>query len=317
MLDRGSHPGWLSVRRARPGEEDAVLIPCTRPSPMPPGGCLDRWQAAVEARRTWLREGMASDTLRVMVAWVPAPSEPVLDYPGVGPVPTETLSSTGQIPAGLVEYAPVGCAAEPVRGEGAWVIHCVWVIPPYSRRGIGAELVTGVLRDLRKDPGRQPCTGLAVVAYEGESWWGFFDYMPAAFFSRLGFVPVDRDGRRVLMYRALDAHAPPPYLIPPRTELDTIQGPGSQGRPATAVRLVYHSRCPAAVLVKDSVAIEFARRREVQFEAVDSRDRKVLLRHGVANGVYVNGHLAVHKVPSVAEVVGATGRTRPSRDSGA
>lgn len=316
MLDPRQHPGALSLRRARPGEEDAVLIPCTQPPPVPPGGWLERWREAVEARRAWLREGLTSDGLRVMVAWVPAPPDPFIDYPGVGPVATQTLASAGQIPAGLVEYAPVTSAAEPVRGEGAWVIHCVWVIPPYSRRGIGAELVTEVLRDLRQDPGRRGCTGVAVVAYEGERWWGFFDCMPAAFFSRLGFVPVDRDGRRVLMYRALDPQTPPPYLIPPRTEIDTPQGPGNQEGSATAVRLVYHSRCPAAVLVKETVEIEFAHRRDVHFEALDSRDRKILLRYGVANGFYVNGRLAMHKVPSATEVVSAAGRKTSPHDPG-
>lgn len=295
----------LEIRRARAGEEEAVLIPCTRPSPVPPGGRADLVDEAARARAAWLREGISAGVLRVMVAWVPAPTDACIDYPGYGPVPTEALSHGGHVPAGLVEYAPASHAAAPVKGEDVWVIHCVWVIPPYAGRGIGAELVAEVLRDLRRDPGPRLCSGLAVVAYEGERWWGFFDYMPSRFFRELGFAPVDRDGNRVLLYFPLDRDRPPPYLIPPRTRLEDA-GRAPDARPAKrSVKLVYHSRCPAATLVRDSLAAHFARRGDVGFEAVDSRDREVLLRYGVADGVYVDGRLVLHKVPSVAEVLRA------------
>lgn len=204
----------LDIRRARAGEEEAVLIPCTRPSPVPPGGRADLVDEAARARAAWLREGISAGVLRVMVAWVPAPTDACIDYPGYGPVPTEALSHGGNVPAGLVEYAPASHAAAPVKGEDVWVIHCVWVIP---------------------DAGRAPDAG-----------------------------PAKR-----------------------------------------SVKLVFHSRCPAATLVRDSLAAHFARRGDVEFEAVDSRDREVLLRYGVADGVYVDGRLVLHKVPSVAEVLRA------------
>ncbi|MEW6400005.1 MAG: GNAT family N-acetyltransferase, partial [Bacillota bacterium] len=129
------------------------LIPCVYPPPQPPCGTAEGLEEAAGLRRTWLRNGLASDRLRVMLALARAPSEPFIDYPGVGPIPTEALARGGHIPAGLVEYAPGDYAAEPVEAQGAWVIHCVWVIPPYAGRGIARRLVAEILRDVWEDRG--------------------------------------------------------------------------------------------------------------------------------------------------------------------
>lgn len=149
-----------------------------------------------------------------------------------------SLAHDGLIPAGLLEYAPLAHAAEPVRGGDHWIIHCIWVIPPFAARRLGSELVVGALRDLRSDPSVPPDAGLAVIAYRGTKWWGFFDYMPEALFTLHGFRPVDQDGPRVLMYRSLAPGAsatppggeePPgrlPYLIRPAS---TWRGPNLPG----------------------------------------------------------------------------------------
>lgn len=246
-----------------------------------------------------------------------------------------SLAHDGLIPAGLLEYAPLAHAAEPVRGGDHWIIHCIWVIPPFAARRLGSELVVGALRDLRSDPSVPPDAGLAVIAYRGTKWWGFFDYMPEALFTLHGFRPVDQDGPRVLMYRSLAPGAsatppggeePPgrlPYLIPSREHLAGPEppgpGPAAEGGPEprdasrrTHVRLVYHSRCPAAVWVSLQLEAAARGRPDLYVESVDSRAPGVLQGYGVANGIYVNGRLALHQVPSPAEVMAAAGIGRPS-----
>ncbi|BAS28308.1 GNAT family N-acetyltransferase [Limnochorda pilosa] len=317
------------TRRARPGDEETILTPCVAPPPegVEPGA----WQAAVRARREWLHHGLASGRLRVMLALVPAQEGPLMEYPGVGRVPVASLAHDGLIPAGIIEYAPLAHAAEPVRGGDHWIIHCMWVIPPFARRGVGSALLTAAVRDLREDPEVAPEAGLAVVAYRGEQWWGFFDYMPEAFFARHGFRPVDRDGSRVLMYRPVAATpmdlfercdeppgaGQPLYLIPPRQNLEgtgvpgTIPLPGEEAGAArpqgTHVRFLYHSRCPAAAAVWERLKAEAGSRPGLHLEAVDTRDPGAMRWYGVANGLFVNGRLVLHKVPSPGEVRAAAG----------
>lgn len=115
MAHGASGPAAI-VRRATVADVEMLLTPCTVP---PPGGVgRSDWGAAVEARRAWLREGLASDRLRVMVALVPAPEEPQTEYPGYGPIPVASLAHDGLIPAGLIEYAPLAHAAEVMAAAG-------------------------------------------------------------------------------------------------------------------------------------------------------------------------------------------------------
>lgn len=56
--------------------------------------------------------------------------------------------------------------------------------------------------------------GIAVLPYEEDQWFGFFDYMPAWFFRKFGFKGVDRDGSRLLLSSTSVEPILPTYSIP-------------------------------------------------------------------------------------------------------
>ncbi|MEW6400006.1 MAG: hypothetical protein AB1503_12740 [Bacillota bacterium] len=170
---------------------------------------------------------------------------------------------------------------------------------------------------------------MAVIAYDHETWWGYFDYMPAAFFARLGFEAIDRDGPRLLMYHPAAPDSLPshqgstaglsvparihragsitkdaPSLIKPRRELSLVElSLPEGGEPGTVdVRVLLHSRCPAAVLVRHTLEAGVGRYPGVRLECVDTRDRATMRWYGIANGVYVDGRLLIRKVPSPPEI---------------
>ena len=51
--------------------------------------------------------------------------------------------------------------------------------------------------------------GASVLSYEGDKWFGYFDYMPVSFFERFGFEEVSRDETRVLLHLDLGASVKP------------------------------------------------------------------------------------------------------------
>ncbi len=81
---------------------------------------------------------------------------------------------------GLIEYLPIEDAPEPVKGERSLFINCVWVLPRHSKAGIGKGLVQHFLKAANE------VGGATVLAYEGDKWFDYFDYMPTDFFRKFG-----------------------------------------------------------------------------------------------------------------------------------
>ena len=116
--------------------------------------------------------------LSVLVALEDEGGDEKISYPGVGEVRTEDLSLNGKMIAGLIEYLPIEETNFPVSGRNLAFIDCIWVIPPFWRNGVARDLMQTFLEKTHD----LDFSGAAVIAYEKESWWGFFDYMPGWFF---------------------------------------------------------------------------------------------------------------------------------------
>lgn len=106
---------------------------------------------------------------------------------------------------GLVEYAPIQWAAEPVKGDHA----------PHQAYG-----------------------GVTVLGYEKDRWFGYFPYMPVGFFRRLGFSEVDREGSRVLLHLDLGAAGKPSLMRPRMRQAAPTASTGH------VVEVLHNSQCP-------------------------------------------------------------------------
>ncbi len=110
---------------------------------------------------------------------------------------------------GQIELAPPGVAALPLAGDGAIIVHCLWVVDAYAGLDAGRQLLAAAAT-------RNPeARSLVTVAYNSELAW-----LPRSFFLRNGFVTIDQvdTGRffgdtqitAYLMWRPLRDGAPRP-----------------------------------------------------------------------------------------------------------
>ena len=156
-------------------------------------------------RRQWLEE-MSGHGLVLVVAIDPTP--PAVIKRGNEKIAREelTLLADGLV-VGLLEYVPVETTWYPVDGDGYSFVDCLWVMPGYTGRGIGRELLTVVIREARRVAG-----GVATLAWRGVNPAASWSYMPAPFFRKHGFEVVGEDGDRVLMAVSYGAKEKPRLL---------------------------------------------------------------------------------------------------------
>lgn len=192
-----------------------------------------------------------------------------------------------QFPKGLIEYVPIELALEPVEGEKSLFINCLWVVPPFWRKGVAKSLVKRVIKKARAHG------GVTVLAYEGDRWFGYFPYMPASFFEKFGFREVDRDGSRVLLHLDLGS-GKKPRLIRPRC--------GTIGNSEKmVVDVFFNSQRPWSGWTVERIK-KTLKGSDAVVNVVNTDDRRVVERYGMARGVCVNGEPIIKRMASLKEV---------------
>ena len=189
---------------------------------------------------------------------------------------------------GLIEYLPIEDVPEPVRGEHSLFINCVWVLPRHSKAGIGKGLVQDFLKEAKE------VGGATVLAYEGDKWFDYFDYMPADFFRRFGFEEVSRDGTRVLLHLDLGEHEAPVLIFPKRREK------GEKGK--VALDVFCNSQCPWCGWMVDNVRRSVRKYLGVTLNVIDTDPRETIERYGMARGVSINGEPVIKRMATWKEV---------------
>jgi len=188
---------------------------------------------------------------------------------------------------GLIEYLPIEIAPEPVKGKKSLFINCIWVLPRFKKAGIGKGLMQHFLDDARKTG------GASVLAYEGDKWFGYFDYMPAGFFKQFGFEEVSRDATRVLLHLDLGAHTPP-RLLTPKT-------PRTRKKGKTVVNVFCNSQCPWCGWMADEI-YRSVKRQDIALKLINTDGRKAIEEFGLSRGVSVNGVAVVKRMAAWREI---------------
>lgn len=183
-------------------------------------------------------------------------------------------------PAGFAEFLPIEAAPAPVKGKQLLFISDIHVNDDdeegkinYERRGIGRLLIEEIERYAR-DKGYK---GLVTLALDG-------DWMPAAFYRKVGFTVVDKVGPMHLLWKPFDECEQP--ALWKGNFRPTI------GKDVVHIDLIYSSQCWAMVMQSQSwrrVAAEFPRKVVIQEHLAD--DRKVMSLDCMAGsiGVYIDG----------------------------
>ena len=183
-------------------------------------------------------------------------------------------------PAGFIEYMPIEVTSAPVNGKELLFISDIHVNDDdedgrvnYERQGIGCMLVEQVEK-YSKSKGYK---GLVTLALEGE-------WMPAAFFERIGFTKADEIGPMRLLWKPFGECEPPVIwkgnFIP------------TKGEGVVNIDLIYSSQCWGMVLQAQSwraVAGEFPGKVVVQEHLSDDRQIMSLDCMTGSIGVYIEG----------------------------
>ena len=196
----------MQIHEVSTEELDYVTVICLDPSV--PSKWREAMKTAMDAQIQWLKT-MMHKGLQISVAL--EKPENVINSLGPKNAKFSEMTVHGNFPKGLIEYLPIEFAPEPVKGKKSLFIDCTWVLPPFWHTGVAKNLLERVIQNARH------YGGVSVLAYEGDKWFGFFDYMPVNFFKKFGFKEASRDGSRVLLHLDLGADELP-SLIYPRIE---------------------------------------------------------------------------------------------------
>lgn len=272
----------MRIREVSPEELDFVSAVCLDPS------VPRRWREIMEPcmvdRKNWLKAMMAKG-LQVSV---------VLEKPEVVAKSLESKiervkakAVRGSVAKGLIEYVPVEFTCEPVEGGSGLFINCIWVVPPFWRRGVARALLERCIENARAHG------GASVLAYDGDKWFGFFPYMPASFFEKFGFKEVDRDGSRVLLHLNLGDDERP-RLIRAKTRKT-----GKSDK--LVVDVFYSSQCPWSGWMVDKVK-RCMKKYGAVVNAINTDDRTVIEEYGLSRGVCINGKPLFKRMASWKEI---------------
>jgi GNAT superfamily N-acetyltransferase len=269
----------MEIRELKKDELDFAVLPCVDP------GFRKTLKQGMNLRKHFLKRMMRKG-LSILVALEDEGRKDKTDYPGVGKVRTKDLSSKGKIIAGLVEYLPIEEANFPVSGKNLAFINCIWVIPPFWRKGVGKNLMTSFLEKTHN----QNFSGAAVIAYKKELWWGFFDYMPSWFFRKFGFRQVERDGNSILMLKNYKNAQPPKFIS---SEPKSASKSGK-----IKAQLFWSNQCPYSWWVKKLTEKELGKTENLELSFVNTDDRKTVEESGITFGLTIDRKIVYNRMPS-------------------
>ncbi|MBN1389125.1 MAG: GNAT family N-acetyltransferase [Candidatus Thermoplasmatota archaeon] len=178
---------------------------------------------------------------------------------------------------GMIQYLPVEHSW--IEGKDLYFIMCIWVHGykkgrgDFRKRGMGRALLKAAEEDARK------------LGAKGIAAWGISMpfWMRASFFKKHGFRKVDKEKGMVLLVKGFSDGVEDPKWIRPRKKPGMTPG-------KVNVTAFLNGWCPAGNMV-----VERARRasRElgdrVEFNIIDTMDRKNLEEWGIPGGLFIDG----------------------------
>jgi len=199
-----------------------------------------------------------------------------LDWPGEGKVLAEDLPQIdGRLVTGVLECSTASVTVEPLSDGDYRVLRCLWVIPPYSGKGIGAELVRRFINGAR-----EKSRGAAVLAQSGASPFSSYQAMPESFFRKFGLIPIAEDGDNTLLFMDFGIGEKPRILRPDETELGKAD-----------IELFWVDTCPALAWSARNIEEKLKTYEGLSFRSVTIKDRDDVVKYGMSNGLVINGKI--------------------------
>jgi len=179
-----------------------------------------------------------------------------------------------KIHAGFLYIIPIELSPWPIEGEDLMVFPCLVSQSKFSGKGIGIKLIKAAEDEARS----QNRKGIATIAY----FWDFW-FMPAEYFSKLGFVVAERRGEEAILWKQFTKDVIAPHFPEEHYVFKPIKG-------KVVIDLFWNTFC----LTSD---VEAERVREVASEFGDNvilneysaTDQEVFRQYGIERRIYING----------------------------
>lgn len=212
-------------------------------------------------------------------------------------------------PAGFAYVMPTHLSPWGPLGEDLAVLPCLFVEQKARGLGAGRVLVAACEEEAR----RQRMRGIATIAYFSDFW-----FMPAPFFTRLGYEVADRRDDEAVLWKAFeeDSRLVQPGLRPPRLLRPSYTFTPEPGK--VTVDLFWNTFCQTSSMEAQrvrEVAAEFGDNVVLREYCADDRD--VLRRWQIPRAIFVQGREIAwgYEAPregirdAIARAITATGRT--------
>ncbi|MFX1314340.1 MAG: GNAT family N-acetyltransferase [Promethearchaeota archaeon] len=178
------------------------------------------------------------------------------------------------IHAGFLYIMPIEINPWDVQGKDLMMFPCLVSHSKFSYKGIGKQLIKAAEEEARD----QKRKGIVTMGY----FWDFW-FMPAKYFTKLGFKVATKRGDEVILWKKFDPNAKPPQFREENYKFQPIKG-------KIVIDLFWNTFC----LTSD---VEAQRVREVVSEFGDkvvlnefsADDQTVLQKYGISRRIYVNG----------------------------
>ncbi|MFC2087009.1 GNAT family N-acetyltransferase [Bacteroidota bacterium] len=185
-------------------------------------------------------------------------------------------SDEGKI-GGMIQYIPSEMSF--IRGEGLYVVLCIWVHGykqgrgDFRKRGMGKALLKAAEEDVKQ------------LGAKGLVTWGLSlpFFMKASWFKKHGYKVVDKQGMMRLLWKPFNEDAIPPKFTKRIKKPVKLKG-------KVDVSVFVNGWCPAQNLVYERTkrAVE-GLEDKVEFNEYWTSDKEVFDEWGISDALYVNG----------------------------
>lgn len=188
------------------------------------------------------------------------------------------LNDEGDV-GGMIEYIPVEHSF--AKGKNLYFINCIWVHGHkqgrgnYQKKGMGKAL----LKAAEEDAKELGAKGMVAFGVSMPFW------IPAGWFKKRGYVPVDKNDMMILLWKPFDEEAEAPKWIRQKKTPEKLSADGKLN-----ITAFLHGYCPAQNAMYERVkkaAESFLDL--IDFRVINTDDRETYLEWGISNAVYVGG----------------------------
>lgn len=244
-------------------------------------------KSAMDRRIGWIKQ-MIKNGLEIFIA-LEEPRDEIIHYKWVGKLNHKDLAINNKVPMGLLESIPIEYALEPIQGNNSLFINCIWILPPFWRKGIGKALISSFIKRAEK------VGSACVIAYENERWFDTtIQYMPLKFFKKHQFIEVDRDGKRVLLFRDFKNIDPPKFL--------NVHTKLKKKSHKLSLSIFCNDQCPWSTFMVKEIQEGVKSIRNIETNIISTNRKKDIEKYGISRGVIMDNKPICNRMVSWTQV---------------